>query len=375
MQKKDITEIKRRLKRESCLPRKVSGCCVSTNKEILTTFHTFFGNLDEKDRTKYLEIAGKVLSGKIGNNALELTFPNEAEFEGGTQYQLLRLRDSDLEDEALKAEFFNKIIESYKSDKEYVIFLFHDVYDVMDKTSDNQKLDESSSQFDYLLCAICPLEESKPGLIYSHAEQVIKERIRDWVVTDPEVGFIFPAFTERETDVHAVLYHVKNPVETQEDLANCLLGCEMIQTSLDKKEVFTEIINEALGEEENVGRLVYNINESLRDMIEVKKEVLDPETGEVTGHRVEKADVEVSKSVLQAVLEENEIQEDKIEVIQKAVEQGMTGSTSVDQIIDRKLLEKEKHSRREEELLLEINRLKEENLELKRQIKELMNQQ
>lgn len=373
MLKTDITEIKRRLKKDKCFPTKVSGCCVSTNKEIIATFHSFFGNLEEGDQIKYLELANKALSGIQGNNILELSFPNEAEEKGGTQYELLTLRDSDLEDDSLKSSLFDKIIKSYKCDREYVILIFHDVYDVMDKTSDGIKLDESSSMYDYMICIICPLEESKPGLIYSHTEQIIKGRIRDWVVTEPDIGFLFPAFTERETDLHAVLYHVKSPDEPQEDFVHEVLGCEMIQTSYDKKEAFAEIITEALSEEENAGRLIYGINESLRDMIEIKKDVEDPETGEVKGVRIEKEDIEVSNNVIKSVLEENEINEEKIEAIQKAVKEEMTGTTSVDQIIDRKLLAKEKFTRREEELLLEISALKEENKELKRKLAELTN--
>lgn len=372
MLKTDISELKRRLKPGKCVPSKVSGCIVSTNKEILATFHTFFGNLDESDQIMYLDIMGKVLGGKMDNNALELSFPAEAEEEGGAQSALLALRDSDFEDEELKEEFFKKVINGYYSTSEYVIFLLHDVYDVMDKTSDGIKLDESSTMFDYIICAICPLEETKPGLIYSHSEQIIKERIRDWIITEPEIGFMFPAFIERETDVHSVLYHIKSSDNTQENFVNDVLGCSMIQTSDDKKVVFAEIVTKALQEEEeNVGRVIYGINESLRDMIEVKMNVQDPETGEITGTKTTKEDVEMSNTVIKEVLEQNEVAEEKIEVIQKAFQDEIQGTTSVDQIIDRKLLVKEKFQRREEELLLEIAALKEENKELKRKISEL----
>ncbi len=373
MNKTDIGEIKRRLKKDKCMPRKITGCCVSTNKEILATFQTFFGNVEEVDQVKYLEIAAKVLGGKQGNNLLELSFPLEAENEGGAQYQLLNVRDCDFNDEKVMTDFYQKVIESYHTQSEYVIFLFHDVYDVMDKTTDNIKVDESTSTYNYLVCAICPLEPAKPGLIYSHAEQMIKARIQDWVITEPEIGFVFPAFTDRETDLHGALYHVKSTDNTQEDFVTQVLGCNMIQTSDDKKEVFAQIITEAFSEEEdaNPGRILYNVTESLRDMIEVKTDVQDPETGMVTGSKTEKNDMEVSEVIIKAALEENEVPTEKIEVIKQAFAEEIKGTTSVDEIVDRKLLTRERAQRREEELIAEIVTLKEEIRNLKERIKEL----
>ncbi len=373
MNKTDIGEIKRRLKKDKCMPRKITGCCVSTNKEILATFQTFFGNVEEVDQVKYLEIAAKVLGGKLNNNALELSFPMEAEDVHGAQYDLLKVRDCDFDDAEVMNTFYKKIIDSYHTQSEYVIFLFHDVYDVMDKTTDNIKVDESTSTYNYLVCAVCPLEPAKPGLIYSHAEQMIKARIQDWVITEPEVGFVFPAFTDRETDLHSVLYHVKDTSNTQDDFVKEVLGCERIQTSDDKKEVFAQIITEAFAEDEdaNSGRILYNVTESLKDMIEVQTDVQDPETGMVTGTKTEKNDMEVSEVIIKAALEENEIPEEKIEVIKQAFSQEIKGTTSVDEIVDRKLLTREKAQRREEELISEIVALKEEIRNLKERIKEL----
>lgn len=375
MLKTDIAEIKRRLKKDKCMPRKITGCCVSTNKEILSTFQTFFGNVEEVDQVKYLEIAAKVLGGKMNNNNLELSFPLEAEAEGGCQYDLIQVRDCDFDDESVMNAFYKKIIDSYTTQAEYVIFLFHDVYDVIDKTTDGLKVDESTSTYNYLVCAICPLEAAKPGLIYSHSEQMIKARIQDWVVTEPEIGFVFPAFTDRETDIHSVLYHVKDTENTQDDFVHAVLGCDRIQTSDDKKEVFAQIITEAFAEDENAnpGRILYDITESLKDMIEVKTDVQDPETGMVTGTKTEKNDMEVSEVIIKAALEENEIAEEKIEVIKTAFAEEIKGTTSVDEIVDRKLLTREKAQRREEELIAEIVALKEEISALKERIKELEN--
>ena len=38
------------------------------------------------------------------------------------------------------------------------------------------------------------MELSKPGLSYNPEENTFQNRVRDWVVSLPETGFLFPAF-------------------------------------------------------------------------------------------------------------------------------------------------------------------------------------
>lgn len=54
------------------------------------------------------------------------------------------------------------------------------------------QLDESEEVFEYLLCAICPVQLSKPGLGYREDENRIGPRIRDWVVSVPDQRFLIP---------------------------------------------------------------------------------------------------------------------------------------------------------------------------------------
>ena len=50
------------------------GCYVDASKEKVVTFRETFLNLEDEEFHKYLEIAGKCLSGTLGNNLLELEF-------------------------------------------------------------------------------------------------------------------------------------------------------------------------------------------------------------------------------------------------------------------------------------------------------------
>lgn len=271
MTKKDVLELKRRLKKTECTFTKLSGCYVDCNKEIITYINETFLNLEEEEFYKYLEIARKTMSGTFGNNLLELEFPLEEESVGGRQHSLLALKTSKLKDQNLLDSFYQLVINSYDYSGNYLILLFHDAYDVMTKTSDNSKLDESEEVYEYILCAICPVSLSKAGLGYREDEHRIGARIRDWVVDAPENGFIFPAFTDRSTDIHSVLYFAKNAKEPHREFMEDGLGCPAKQTATEQKVAFHGIVKKALGEDEETSNHLYmEIQETLNNMVEIQ---------------------------------------------------------------------------------------------------------
>ncbi len=242
MLKKDISELKRRLKKDNCTFTKVCGCYVDSDKKKVTNIDEIFLNLDDSEYFKYLEIAKKVVSGKLKNNLLELSFDKSS----GQQQSLLKFKKSALKDSAMLDNFYNQIINNYKTFGNYLILIFHDVYDVMTKTSDGQKLDESEEIYEYILCAICPVTLSNPGLGYRHDENIISTLKRDWVVGMPETGFLYPAFTERSTDIDHVLFYTKDTKEPHTELMTDILGCEVKTTTEQKQNDFVTILDDAM---------------------------------------------------------------------------------------------------------------------------------
>lgn len=269
MRKKDILELKKRLKKDDCTFTKMCGCYVNGEKNIILKFNETFLNLEEDEFFKYLEIAKKTLSGTIGNNLLNLEFPFDAEEEGGRQYDLMKLKRSALKDESLLDDFYANIIDNYDYEGNFLILLFHDAYDVITKTTDNSKLDESEEVYEYILCSICPVSLSKPGLSYLPDEDRIGSRERDWVVEMPSNGFIFPAFIDRGSDIHSVIYYTKNAKDTHPELMEGALGCESKQTATEQKEVFTNIIKNAVGsDDEKSENLIMEIQDTLNTMVD-----------------------------------------------------------------------------------------------------------
>lgn len=276
MRKKDILELKKRLKKDYCTFSKMCGCYVNGEKHIISKFRETFLNLDEDEYFKYLEISKKVLSGTIGNNLLELNFPLDENLVNEKQISLMKLKNSGLKNDDLLDEFYNSIIDSYDYTGNFLILLFHDTYDVITKTKDNNKLDESEEVFEYILCAICPVSLTEPGLRYFEDENKIKARIRDWVVEYPLNGFVFPAFNNRSTDVNSVIYYTKNAKDTHPELMENSLGCYSKQTATLQKETFELIIKDSFdADEEKAEKAFMEIQDTLNSKIEEYKSVYE----------------------------------------------------------------------------------------------------
>lgn len=269
MRKKDILELKKRFKKDHCTFTKMCGCYVNGEKNILLKFRETFLNLEEDDYFKFLEIARKVLSGTIGNNILELNFPLNEDLINEKQVSLMQLKNSKLKDDSILDDFYNSIIDSYDYTGNFLILVFHDAYDVITKTKDNLKLDESEEVYEYVLCAICPVSLSEPGLRYYEDEHKIKARIRDWVVNPPTNGFVFPAFIDRSTDVNSVMYYTKNAKDPHPELMEKALGCSSKQTATIQKETFQSIIKDSLdADEEKADKIFMEVQDNLSAMIE-----------------------------------------------------------------------------------------------------------
>lgn len=276
MRKKDILELKKRLKKDYCTFTKMCGCYVNGEKNVLLKFRETFLNLEEEDYFKFLEIARKVLSGTIGNNILELNFPLNEELINERQVSLMQLKNSKLKDDALLDEFYQSIIDSYDYTGNYLILVFHDAYDIITRTKDNAKLDESEEVYEYLLFAICPVSLSEPGLKYFESENKIKARIRDWVVENPTNGFVFPAFIDRSSDVNSIMYYTKNAKDIHNELIENALGCPSKQTVTMQKETFQTIIKDSLNtDEEKANNIYMEVQDNLNNMIEEYNAIYD----------------------------------------------------------------------------------------------------
>lgn len=276
MNKREINEIKKQFTPEHCTITRICGCYVDGDKNKKAELAQTFLMLTEEENFKYFTIFKNTLSGTIGKNLINMEFPNEQERDGGTQEFLLRLKNSKLDDEKLVSEFYDKVIESYDYGENYYIILIYAAYDVPGKTSDGMENEDASEYvYDYVLCSICPVKLTEAGLCYNEKHNSIESRIRDWLVSAPTHGFLFPAFNDRNTDVHGLLYYTKNSEMLQENFIDHVLGCTAPLSYKAQQETFQDIIENSLGEECDF-EIVKTIHENLNEFYEARKDAEVP---------------------------------------------------------------------------------------------------
>jgi hypothetical protein len=355
MNKREIAEIKRRFKKESCTFTKIAGCYVNSDKAKVTSFRNTFLNLEEDEFYKYLEIANKALSGKPGNNLIELPFPLDAEAEGGAQALLMELRKTRLDDDDVLNRFYDRVIESYDKVENYIILLFHDAYDVPVKTSDNLALDDSEEVYEYIICAICPVDLSKPGLGYQEDENRIGAVKRNWVVGATESAFTFPCFTDRSTDLHAVMCYTKDAKMPHTELWEEVLSCKAVYTATQKKTAFNNIVTESLGDptDDDVIDTVIDVQSHINSFVEQQKEVLEKDQP-----------VLMEKEDLTPILENSGIEEPIAnQIVEKCNSFFEEDFPTAEDILDTKVL-------KDNSLRMEKNELQEQVVELHHKLRE-----
>lgn len=328
---------------------------MNSDKAKVTSFRNTFLNLEEDEFYKYLEIANKALSGKPGNNLIELPFPLDAEAEGGAQALLMELRKTRLEDDDVLNRFYDRVIESYDKVENYIILLFHDAYDVPVKTSDNLALDDSEEVYEYIICAICPVDLSKPGLGYQEDENRIGAVKRNWVVGATESAFTFPCFTDRSTDLHAVMCYTKDAKMPHTELWEEVLSCKAVYTATQKKTAFNNIVTESLGDptDDDVIDTVIDVQSHINSFVEQQKEVLEKDQP-----------VLMEKEDLTPILENSGIEEPIAnQIVEKCNSFFEEDFPTAEDILDTKVL-------KDNSLRMEKNELQEQVVELHHKLRE-----
>lgn len=278
MNKKETLEIRKLFTQESSCLSRICGCYVDFNKEKVCSFQDAFLSLPKDEALKYYDLFKSTLSGTIGKQLLNMEFPTNQEFQGGTQEFLLQLRNSELKDDTLNQAFYDKVIQAFDYAENYYIILIYGAYDVPGRSTDGAEMyDASEEVYPFLLCSICPVNRSKGGLSYLSESNCIGERVRDWIVEAPMKGFLFPAFNDRSADIHNVLYYTKNPEDSHPELIEQVLGSVTPMSPVNQKETFQSILMNTLGEDADY-EVVSNIHENLNEMIAETKNNPDPLT-------------------------------------------------------------------------------------------------
>ena len=300
MTRKELNEIKSQYTLEDCGILRLCGCYVDGERNKITQFNENFLNLPEEEKHKYFDIFKKTLSGTPGKNLVDMKFNVDAYADEGARTFLMNLRDSGLKDDRLLDEFYDRIINNYSYVGNYLILLINQVYDIPAVTTDNIEMDDASDEvYSYILCSICHVNLSKPGLGYDEEDNNFHDKKQNHMVDVPDVGFLFPAFNKRSADEDMTLFYTKDVSEFEDGLIDCLLDCAVPLPAKQQKETFTSLVNEALGEEADL-EIVKNIHENLEQIIEEKKQQSP-------------APVMLDKTEMKDLLEKSGVKEEKLE--------------------------------------------------------------
>ena len=242
MNTKEIGEIRRRVRRDRSNMTAIYGCYVNDNKEIISRFQQSTGIMPENEADKYFGLLRRSLSGTIGKNLIDITFKTSQVADSPEHKLLMTLRASRLKDEEALEEFYQKIVQSVNLDSAYLILIGCDAYDVPFKSKDDShQADASEETYTYLLCAICPVKQTKANLHYIPESKEFHDGGMMNVVAAPELGFLFPAFDNRATNIYNALYYTHSPKENHEGFVEFVFNAPIPRPAAEQKKSFQRI--------------------------------------------------------------------------------------------------------------------------------------
>ena len=273
MNDKEIGEIRRHLRRDRSNITKIYGCFVNDNREIITEFSQSIGMMPENEGDKYFALFKRVLSGSVGKNLIDLSFKTAQVAQGAPEHKLLMdLRECKLSDDELLRGFFQKIIDTVTLEGNYLILIGCDSYDVPFKGKDDiSDADKSEEVYTYLICAICPVKQTKANLHYVPEEKLFHDGAMNQPVSAPVLGFLFPAFDNRSTNIYNALYYTHDIKVSQDALIEALFHTPVPMPAAEQKKCFEALLTTALGEDCNLD-VVQTVHDQLCERIELHKE-------------------------------------------------------------------------------------------------------
>ena len=277
MNDKEIGEIRRHLRRDRSNMTAIYGCYVNDNKEIITEFRQSTGIMPENESDKYFALLRRTLSGSIGKNLIDITFKTSQVADSPEHKLLMDLRECKLAEEEKRQELYKKIIDNVILEGNYLILLGCDSYDVPFKSKEGSvSRDQSEEVYTYILCTICPVKQTKANLHYVPEEKLFHDGAMNQMVSAPALGFLFPAFDDRSTNIYNALYYTHDVKNSQEAMIEALFNTPVPKPAAEQKKSFEALLTTSLGEECSLD-VVQTVHDQLCQRIELHKESKVPE--------------------------------------------------------------------------------------------------
>ena len=252
MRPEDLRKIKKRIDGTLSNFRSIYGCYVNAAGEVVAKMEIPVLDMETEEREMYATLLKKVLSGTQDRNQITVEFPADKVESSDEHRLLMALKSTQLRDESMRDLLYSRIIENLDmSGESFVIFLAADTYDLRTKdVKDEEWSEESNEQFEYFLCSICPVKNSKAALQYLPGQQEFRGISTGTLLAAPVLGFMFPALDEGSADIYEAQYYTKSTAENHGELISALFAVENPPMAAEvQKETFNFTLAESLGGE------------------------------------------------------------------------------------------------------------------------------
>jgi hypothetical protein len=248
----DIRKIRKRIDTTLSNFRSIYGCYVNGASEIVSTMEIPVLDMENEEREMYAAILKKVLSGTQDRNQLSIVLSTDMVNDSDEHRLLMALKSAQARDENMRDLLYQRIIESVDMGGDsYVIILAADTYDLRAKDVKGEDWsEESTGQFEYFICAICPVKMSKAALQYLPGQQEFRGISTGTLLAPPALGFMFPVLDEGSADIYQAQYYTKSTSENHGELITALFRIENPPMAAEvQKETFNSTLAESLGRE------------------------------------------------------------------------------------------------------------------------------
>ena len=277
MNDKEIAELRRRFRADKTSISRIRGAYVNEKREIISEMDQSVAMMTETEADEILALLKKTLSGKIDTNLLDIHFTTQQVMESPQHKLLCNLRETALQDNDLVHEFYQKIIASLEIEGNYMILLASDAYDVFTYRKDGGKDDESTEVFRYILCVVCPIKMAKPALSYYVRENCFRNVVADSMISPPALGFMFPAFDNRSTNLYGALYYTRATDNSHTEFTDAIFNAGPLpMPATEQKETFRSVLADATGEACSLP-VIRSVHAQLHQAMEEHKISKEPE--------------------------------------------------------------------------------------------------
>ena len=182
--REDMLELTRRMNvKRNCFTR-IAGGYMDEEGYVDGSFNRNFLALEKKLQEKNIALAKTVPFAESNKELVGIHFDKE-EMTSECYQAFSALRKCQLKNDALLESIYEMIGEKYQSKTPYAIYVFSGTYDIPVKGTDKESQWESEEVYEFVICVITDLEEEyETGAV--------------------RMGFLFPAFADRSTDIEGM---------------------------------------------------------------------------------------------------------------------------------------------------------------------------